>query len=76
MKNDEIDKLTGTLGTELLSEAASLLLEDYESLSDILEPEEIAEFEEVRRRVLTYEHKQRSTHYPIIDDELPLAAEE
>lgn len=48
---DEDCSLCSSLGSELLSEAASLLLEDPDKLAELLSPEDIAEIEELRKQI-------------------------
>ena len=49
--NEECNEQRGDRGIELLSEAASLLLEDTDKIAELLSPEEIEEIEELRRQV-------------------------
>lgn len=48
--NEECNEC-GDRGTELLSEAASLLLEDPNKIAELLSPEDVEEIEELRRQV-------------------------
>ncbi len=51
---DEDYSQCGGLGSELLSEAASLLLEDPDKLAELLSPEDIEEIEELRKQIDAY----------------------
>lgn len=69
------DKREYTLGTELMCEAAAALLDTPEQMTELITPEEVAEFEALRQRLLDLEENSHTGYAITNNDKLSIAAE-